>query len=112
METIKESLKRIAVEDARETALLEELAQWERNAYALGKEITLKTCGTEERRNANLSRFGYNMEMDSRFKGDHAGLGYDGAGPDPCDDRNKRGWLLNASVGDLHVRLGKGMRRH
>jgi hypothetical protein len=77
METIKESLKRKAVEDAREAAFLEELAQWERNAYALGKEITLRTCGTEERRKANLARFGYIMEMDPRFNGEHAALGYD-----------------------------------
>ena len=71
IEAIKDSLKRKAVEDAREAAFFEKLAHWERNAYALGKEITLRTCGAEERRKANMVSFGYNMEMDPRFNGGH-----------------------------------------
>jgi len=70
----------------------------------------LRTCGTEERRAQNLAKFGYRMETDPRFNGEHAAHGYEGIGPDPCDIYNKRGWLLNLSVPKPPVRMGRGMR--
>ena len=103
--------KRKAVEDAAEAAFVEEFQQWERDAYIQGKEITMRTCGTKERRAANMARFRYNMESDPRFNGEHAAIGYEGVGPDPCDPHNNRGWLQNIGVGKPPVRLGRGMRR-
>ncbi len=38
----------------------------------MGKKITARTNGTEERRIANLGRFGYNFDNDPRFNGEHA----------------------------------------
>ena len=103
--------KRKAAEEAKEAAFMESYKEWERNAYRLGKAVTRRTCGTKERRAANMARFGYSMDIDPRFNGAHTALGYDGVGPDPCDPHNHRAWLLNPECGKPPVRLGRGMRR-
>jgi len=103
--------KRAAAEDAKEAAFLEEYKQWERDAYRIGKEITMRTNGTAERAKENFARFGYSFETDPRFNGDHALLGYDGVGDDPCDPHNFRSWLQASLVPRPPVRLGRGMRR-
>ena len=103
-------LKRKTVVDAKEAEFVESYKQWERDAYIRGKEVTMRTCGTQERRDANLARYGYSMEKDPRFNGEHALLGYDGVGPDPCDPQNMRSWFLSPGVGKPPVRLGRGMR--
>ena len=77
----------------------------------MGKEITARTNGTEERRIANLARFGYSFENDPRFNGEHAIRGYEGVGPDPCDPGNNRVWLKNIGVPKPPVRFGRGMRQ-
>ena len=94
-----------------EAAFVEEYQQWERGTYILGKEITMRTCGTKERRAANMARFGYIMDSDPRFNGEHAAKRYEGVGPYPCDPRNSRGWLQNIGVSKPRVRLGRRMRR-
>ena len=76
--------KRKAVEDAKKAEFVEAFQQWEWDAYIMGKEITMRTCGTKERWAANMAKFGYNMDSDPRFNGEHAAKGYDGVGPDPC----------------------------
>jgi len=103
--------KRKAAEEAKEAAFMESYKEWERNAYRLGKAVTRRTCGTKERRAANMLAFGYSMDIDPRFNGEHTALGYDGVGPDPCDPHNHRAWLLNPECGKPPVRLGRGMRR-
>ena len=71
----------------------------------------MRTCGTEERRKANLARWGYSMDTDPRFNGEHATHGYDGVGPDTCDDKNRRNWLLNTTlVGPAPVQ--KSAKKH
>jgi len=40
---------------------VEEFQQWERDSFITGKEITMRACGTEERRVANMARFGHIM---------------------------------------------------
>ncbi len=55
----------------------------------------------------NLARFGYIFEIDPRFNGEHAALGYDGVGPDPCDPDNLRCWLENPGIGKHPIRLGR-----
>ena len=111
MEKRAASQKRIAVEDAREAAFLEEYKQWERDAYRIGKDITRRTNGTKERQEANFAKFGYSFEKDPRFNGEHVALGYDGVGPDPCDPHNHRSWLTASLVPKPPVRLGRGLRR-
>ena len=115
--TLKEHLekeekiqKRAAIEDAAEAAFIEAYQEWEREGYRRGKEITMRTCGTKERQDANLARFGYKKEDNPRFNGLHDQAGYDGVGPDPCDPNNRRSWLLNAACGKCPVR-GKVPRR-
>jgi hypothetical protein len=63
--------KRKAAEVAIEAAFVEFYKQWERDAYIRGKEVTMRTCGTHERRDANLARYGYSMETDPRSNGEH-----------------------------------------
>ncbi len=70
----------------------------------------MQTCGTKKRREASLDRYGYSMEKDPMFNGEHASLEYDGIGPDPCDHHNMRLWFLNPGFGKPPVRLGRGMR--
>jgi hypothetical protein len=101
--------KRKVAEDAVEAAFVESYKQWERDAYIRGKEVTMRTCRIKERREANLARYGYSMEIDPMHNGKHASLGYDGAGPDPCDPQNMRSWFLNSGVGKPPVRLRRGM---
>ncbi len=103
--------KRIAAEDAKEAEFVEAYKQWEREAYRIGKAITIKTNGTKERRKANFARFDYSFEIDPRFNGEPAALGYDGVGDDPCDPHNFRSWLKASTVPKPLVRLGKHLRR-
>jgi hypothetical protein len=42
--------KRKAAEDAFEAAFVESYKQWKRDAYIMGKGVTMRTCGTKERR--------------------------------------------------------------
>ena len=109
--TIKEHLekeamekKRVAIEDAAEAAHIQAYQAWERVGYRIGKEITMRTCATKERQEANWARFGYSMAADPRFNGQHESHGYDGVGADPCDPDNRRSWLLNAACGKCPVR--------
>ena len=77
---------------------------WERHAYTVGTEITYRTCGTENRRKDNLALYGYIMDTDPRFNGEHAKHGYVGMGKDPCVPDNKRAWLLNEKqIEQAHV---------
>ena len=85
-------------EDEVDAAIEKEYEAWERRGYKVEKEITIRTCGTEERRKANLARWGYSMDEDPRFNGEHEAHGYDGVGADPCDARNNRNWLLNTTL--------------
>ena len=83
----------------------------ERRGYKVEKEITMRTCGTEERRNANLASYGYSMDTDPRFNGEHASHGYDGVGPGPCDEKNRPKWRLNTTlVGPAQVQ--KSAKKH
>ena len=66
--------------------------------YKIRKENAMQTCGTEERRKANLDRWGYSMDTYPRFNGGHEAQRYDGMGADPCDERNNRSWLLIPSI--------------
>ena len=95
---------------ANEAEFVESYKQWERDAYKRGKEVTRRTNGTKERKEMNLARFCYNFAINPRFNGEHAALGYDGMGPDPCDPQYLRCWLKNPGVGKPLVRLGRGMR--
>lgn len=70
---------------------------WERKHYHEGKERTMRCNSTQENRDANYRSFGYSMDNDPRFNGLHEAHGYEGVGPDPCDPKNRRAWLLNAS---------------
>ena len=73
----------------------------------MGKKITARTNGTEERRIANLDRFGYTFDNDPRFNGERAIRGYGGVGPDLYDPGNNRAWLKNIKVPKPPVRLGR-----
>ena len=103
--------KRKSIEDALKDVFMGEFHQWERDAYIVGKEITMQSCGTKERRPAYITRCSYIMDSDPRFNGEHAAIGYEGVVQDPCDPQNNCGWLLNIGVGKPRVRLGRGMRR-
>ena len=67
------------------------------------------TNWTKERKEMSLARFGYNFAIDPRFNGEHAALGYDWAGPDPCDPPNIRPWFKNPGVEKRPIRLGREM---
>jgi len=98
-------------EDAVDAAFEKDYEAWERRGYKVGKEVTIRTCETEERRKANLARNGYSMDTDPRFNGEHEAHGYDGFGPDPCDDKNRRNLLLNTTlVGPAPVQ--KSAKKH
>jgi hypothetical protein len=47
--------KRVAEEDAKEAAFVEQYKQRERDAYRLGKETTRRTNGTKEKREENVA---------------------------------------------------------
>ena len=69
----------------------------------------MRTCGTKERRAANMAKFGYIMDNDPRYNGEHAAMGYDVDGPDPCDPNNNPGWLKTLGLASLlYVLAGKG----
>jgi hypothetical protein len=85
---------------------------WERKGYKVGKEITMRTCETEERRIAIFRSFGYSMDLDPLFNGEHEAHGYDGVGPAPCDDGNNRRWLNNTLAGPAPVQKIAKAKKH
>jgi hypothetical protein len=94
-----EGMKRVQERKNRvDTHYQEDYEAWERRAYIVGKEVTERTCGTEERRRDNLALYGYSMDKDPRFNGEHAKHGYVGVGKDPCDPDNRRAWLSNVKL--------------
>ena len=105
MSTLKEHLERVAKTTAAvakrerdEAVEREALEQWERCAYKAGKEMTQRCCHTAERRESLFRMYGYDMEKDPRFTGEHERHGYDGVGPDPCDPANRRMWVKQYTV--------------
>ena len=95
----------------RERKELEAYQAWERDAYAYGKALTARVNGTEERRAYNFKTRGYRMEEDPRFNGEHEKANYDGVGPDPCDNLNRRLWIKNYPHDPPGKRIDKRARR-
>ncbi len=56
--------KRKDADDAIEAAFVESDKQRERDAYIRGNEVTMRTCGTKERKESNLARYEYGMEKE------------------------------------------------
>ena len=85
-------------EDVVDAAFEKEYKAWERKGYKIGKEIPMRNFGTEEECKAILARWGYSMDVNPHFDGEHIMHGYDGVGADPCEERNNRYYMSNTTL--------------
>ena len=58
----------------------------------------MRPCAQDERRKANLTFWGYIVDVEPRFNWEREAHAYDGFGADYWDERNNRNLMLNRTL--------------